>query len=243
MDPLPADDASMDGGASVGAVIEILSDAGVLAPPRALIGAGDAAPEPRRSARVDGFVTTHLAAPEELAFLTNAVLAGGALQGRAFTPQEASDAVAATCNLGLENWPASWPVRDLVTAFQIGWTVLHRDVCVHAARSLIGVLAQLESIDADVQRALKTLRRDLIRHLRAGEPARAREALDTLLMLDASAWAVLRAAIDDFPALHAAAQRPGLRIEPDAITFAATNAEIAPLRRYLASLASALTGS
>jgi len=249
MGPLPAGDAEeVDGtplaaGAPMGAVIEILSDAGVLAQPLALIGAGDTVAEPSRLARLEALVTRHLAAPEELAFLTNAVLAGGAVQGRAFTMQEASDAIAATCNLGLENWPAHWLDRDLVTAFGIGRTVLHRDLCIHAADALIDVLGQLDCSDPDVQRSLRALRRDLIHHSRDGEPSRAREALDALLMLDASAWAVLRAALDDFPALHAASQRPLLRIDADAITFAATNAEIAAVRQYVASLAATLAGS
>jgi len=243
MEPLPVDDPPTGAGASMSAVIEILSDAGVLAQPRALIGAGEIAAEPSRLARVEALVATHLAAPEELAFLTNAVVAGGALHGRAFTMQEASDAIAATCNLGLENWPPHWPDRDLVTAFGIGRTVLQRDVCRHAAEALIDTLSEIECSDRDVQWSLQTLRRELIEHSRDGEPARAREALDALLMLDATAWAVLRAALDDFPAVHAASQGPLLRIDPDAIAFAATNTEIAAVRRYLASLASALTGS
>src|SRR5262249_52986750 len=116
------------------AVLEILSAAGVLAPPRALLGAGDAEADTTRLAFLAGFVAFHLAAPEELAFLTNAVLAGCAIHGRPCSIQEASDGVAATCNLGLENWPAGWRARDLVTAFQVGWSLLYRDVSVQAAR-------------------------------------------------------------------------------------------------------------
>jgi hypothetical protein len=40
----------------------------------------------------------------ELAILANVLLAGCPIQSRPFTPQEASDAAAATCNLGLEYW-------------------------------------------------------------------------------------------------------------------------------------------
>jgi hypothetical protein len=246
MEPLPLDDVDdtpIGAGEPMGAVIEILSDAGVLGQPRALIGAGDTVAEPSRLAHLEALVARHLAAPEELAFLTNALLAGGALHGRAFTMQEASDAIAATCNLGLENWPAHWRDPDLVTAFGIGRTVLQRDLCIHAAQALIDVLGQVDCSDPDVQRSLRALRRELIGHVRDGEPSRARDALDALLMLDASAWAVLRAALDDFPALHEASQRPLLRIEADAITFAAANAEIAAVHQYVASLASTLAGS
>jgi hypothetical protein len=45
---------------------------------------------------------------EEFAFLANAILAGCSIQARSLTPQEASDAAGAVCNLGLENWPAAW---------------------------------------------------------------------------------------------------------------------------------------
>jgi Family of unknown function (DUF6178) len=225
------------------AVIEILSDAGVVTRPRALLGAGDA--DHARLARVRAFVDARLTAPEELAFLANALVAGCAIQGRPFTMPEASDAVLSTCNLGLENWPDGWPACDLITAFQVGWTILHRDLCLHGAAALIDVLTTLECDDRDVQWSLETLRRELIRHARDGEPWRARHALDAILMLDAPAWAVLCALLDECPAVHAAlgpASRARLKIDVGAITFVARNSEIAPARSYLASLASALTG-
>src|SRR3954462_14197722 len=82
---------------------------------------------------------------EELAYLANAIIAGCSIQARPFTPPEASDAAVAICNLGLENWPAKWveggtPLaddflvgHDLVSVFQIGWTVLHHNVGMYAA--------------------------------------------------------------------------------------------------------------
>src|SRR6266436_5110767 len=45
---------------------------------------------------------------EEFAYLANTIVAGCSIQARPFTVREASDAVAAICNLGLENWPARW---------------------------------------------------------------------------------------------------------------------------------------
>ncbi|HJZ77323.1 MAG TPA: DUF6178 family protein [Vicinamibacterales bacterium] len=254
-EPVPAEEARADEGspgasttaaadaAAVTSVFEILSGAGVLTQPRALIGAGDA--DDSRLSLVRQFGDTHLAASEELAFLANALLAGGAIQGRPFAAQQAADAVLATCNLGFENWPAGWPVRDLVAAFQVGWAVLDRDLCRHGAAVLIDVLADLECSDRDVHWALQTLRRDLMRHLRDGEPWRAREALDAILMLDAPAWAVLRALIDECPTLHAtldSSRRQPLRVDPAACTFVARNREIGAAREYLASLSSTLAG-
>ena len=97
---------------------------------------------------------------EELAYLANTLMAGSSIQGRPMTAQEASDAAVAVCNLGLEHWPAQWnaqPSRgdaaapaaasgslpddflvsqDLVRVFEVGWSVLHHQVCVHAAERL-----------------------------------------------------------------------------------------------------------
>ena len=49
--------------------------------------------------------TAYLTRSRELAFLANTLLAGSSVQSRPFTPQEASDAAACICNLGLERWP------------------------------------------------------------------------------------------------------------------------------------------
>ena len=53
--------------------------------------------------------TAYFTRSRELAFLANTLLAGCSVQSRPFTPQEASDAAAGICNLGLEYWPARWP--------------------------------------------------------------------------------------------------------------------------------------
>jgi hypothetical protein len=214
----------------------------VVAAPRALLPAS--AVEDARLAVVHGFIAAHPAAAEELGFLANAVVAGCGIGGRALTPAEASDLVLATCNLGLENWPSSWPERDLVTAFQIGWTLLDRDVCRYAASVLIDVLADLQCSDRDVQWSLQSLRQTLIGRLRDGTPWRARPALEALLVLDTSAWAVLQALIDECPAMHAVltAPRALLRIDPAACTFIACNRDIATVRQWLVSLPVFLAG-
>ncbi len=112
---------------------------------------------------------------QELAFLANAIAAGCSIQSRAFTPQEASDAAVATCNLGLENWPngAMLPEdflvsHDLVSVFQAGWTVLYEDV-MHAAEQLIGVLRRLRCEDRETQSGLNILRIEMTKH---GAPER-----------------------------------------------------------------------
>ena len=114
---------------SIDAVIELLAEAGVMPErPRALLAAADE--DPRAPAKARGqaklpllkrlmeFVlhhdeTAYLARSRELAFLANTLLAGCSVQSRPFTPQEASDAAACICNLGLECRPAlAFPTRS-----------------------------------------------------------------------------------------------------------------------------------
>ena len=94
-----------------------------------------------------------------MAFPANTLMAAF-VQSMSFTVQEASDAVVAICNLGLEHWPARWPDaetrdaastadlgatvpeaflvgHDLVMAFEVGWAVLHEEVTMFVAEHLI----------------------------------------------------------------------------------------------------------
>src|SRR5439155_17840738 len=104
---------------SIDAVIELLVEAGVMPErPRALLEAADEDPRAARLPllrRLMEFVlhhdeTAYLRRSRELAFLANTLLAGSSVQSRPFTPGEVSDAAACICNLGLEYWPAHWPV-------------------------------------------------------------------------------------------------------------------------------------
>ena len=163
--PAPEDSAD-----AVAAIVEVLLDAGVLPQqPRALLEGpqGDAPRLARIQAQMqfarDRDHAAYSMRSQELAYLANTIVAGCSIQARPFTAQEASDAAVAACNLGLENWPAHWlPAEarrgssvveagtalpddflvghDLVSVFQVGWTVLHRDVCMYAAERLIEFL-------------------------------------------------------------------------------------------------------
>ena len=131
------------------------------------------------------YMSSHPGSGEELAYLANALVAGCSIQGRAFTPVEARDAAMATANLGFESHRA----ESLVTAFQAGWSVLHRDVSVHAAKRLMGVIAKLHCTDRDIHADLQSLRRTLRVAVRDDKPWTARAALEAILMLDAPCWA------------------------------------------------------
>jgi hypothetical protein len=199
---------------------------------------------------------------QELAFLANVLLAGCSVQERPLTTREAFDAAAATCNLGLENWPHQWLARsrpvsaegrgtttlpedfllghDLVTVFQAGWTVLHANVSMVACERLRDALAGIECSDREIEFGLHVLRRELTRHGKAGAPWRARAALDVLASLDMPAWAALLGLIDELPVMLANVGRPGtarrLTISTSAFEFISSNRQIADVLDFLDSL-------
>jgi hypothetical protein len=263
--PAPEDSAD-----AVAAVVDVLLDAGVLAqPPRALLNGpqGDAPHLARIQAHMqfarDCDHAAYSMRTQELAYLANTIVAGCSIQARPFTAQEASDAAVAVCNLGLENWPLHWlPAKtrrgssvveagtalpdgflvghDLVSVFQVGWTVLHDDVSMDAAERLIRVLTRLRCDDREIQAGLDALRIEMARHWQAGAPWRARDALDVIAILDMPAWATLLGLIDECPVIHAAigASR-GSRtraVSASAFEFISENGQIASVREFMQSL-------
>ncbi|MCC7044478.1 MAG: hypothetical protein IT183_11485 [Acidobacteria bacterium] len=139
-----------------------------------------------------------------MAFLTNMLVAGCSLQSRAFTPDEASRAVIATCNLGLDVAQAGAGARhDMVAAFGAGWAALHEQVAMFAAGRLADMLAGVRSGDTRTHAALTALRRVLKTTREAGTPWLAREALDVLAILDVPTWTGLVGLIDECPTMPA----------------------------------------
>ena len=119
--PAPTDE---DVTSSLDAITEALVEAGVtLVSPRALLQASTREPESitlkyfRQLVAHADDTSSYLARSHELAFLANTLLAGCSVQSRPFTTQEASEAAASICNLGLEQTPN---ILDLVTAFEAG---------------------------------------------------------------------------------------------------------------------------
>src|SRR6185295_15559376 len=176
-------------------VLDILSGAGLVPQrPRALLEGSHSQPSRLALIRTlieyvrDSDDTLYLARSRELAFLANTLVAGCSIQSRSFTPQEASDAAAGVCNLGLEHWPARWPEpvapstadldvalpdtflmhHDLVSAFEVGWAVLHEDVSMFAAGQLVVALSNLRCGDGDIQKGLNSLRIELTKQREAG---------------------------------------------------------------------------
>lgn len=182
---------------------------------------------------------------EALAFLANTLLAGCPVDGRPLTPREASDAAAATCNLGLARWPRGRGMPPgLVAAFELGWAVLHQEAALATAERLIAILPDLGHRHVAFADELLQLQRELTRHGRTGTPWLAREALEILAALDAPAWAAIDALIAECPVLHAAVRAslaPGTRrVDPHAFVFIAGEAQLDMVRRFTASLPNAL---
>ena len=213
--------------------------------------------------------TAYLTRSRELAFLANTLLAGSSVQSRPFTPREASDAAACICNLGLECWPARWPGatsqgasspreldtamppnaflvdHDLVTAFEVGWSVLYQDVSLFVADQLMSTLADLHGVDADTRRGLRALQRKLGKQREAGTPWLARDAADVLAMLDTTAWISVLGLLDECPILPAALtailERRTTSVSPTAFEFISTTAQIGDIRLFMRALPGVLS--
>jgi hypothetical protein len=130
--------------------------------------------------------------------------------------------------------------HDLVSVFQVGWTVLHDDVSMYAAERLIRVLTRLRYDDREIQAGLDALRTEMTRHWQAGAPWRARDLLDVILILDMPAWATLLGLIDECPVMHAGigASRgsPTRAVSASAFEFISENSQIATVREFMQSL-------
>jgi len=224
--------------------------------PRGLLeGAGDNPQAPTRAllTRLMEFLLEHdeityLTRSREIAFLANTLLAGASIQSRPFTSQEASEAAACTCNLGLESWSASTgPLpdaflvdRDLVMAFEAGWSVLHQDVSLFVADRLASTLADLHCDDADTRRELHALERTLAKQRAAGPPWLARDAADVLATFDMTVWVSVLGLLDECPilpaSLTAVLEARTTPVSPTAFEFISTPAQIGDIRVFMGML-------
>ncbi|MBV9927500.1 MAG: hypothetical protein JOZ96_20960 [Acidobacteria bacterium] len=248
---------SGDASEDVAKVFDVLLKAGVIEQqPRALLGGSEGhAPRLGRIDTCMRFVferdeAVYSRRNEELAYLANTLMAGCAIGGRPFTAQEASDAAAAVCNLGLENWPPHWLAadanaqpgsfllhHDLVGVFQVGWAVLYQEVCLYAAEQLVGVLSHVRCDDRETQTGLDALHIRMEKCLKAGAPWRACGALDVIATLDTPVWAALLALIDEFPVLHACVcafkDSRTLSVNASDFEFISENSQVVSVRDFM----------
>jgi hypothetical protein len=191
--------------------------------------------------------TAHLAATAELATLTNILVSGCSLGASAFRPEDASRAAMATCNLGLEmGVPMLSPSRRMRSAFELGWSCLHRDVSMFTVQRLIDVLAGIGTGDTRTHVDLLGLRRALARAHATGAPWIVRDALDVLSVLDVVAWTGLLGLVDECPVLPAVvdatvARHTG-RVSATDFTFVSTLDEVTRIRAFVDLLPALLAG-
>lgn len=254
--PPPLDDSTTQ---SLAAVVEVLTEAGIVTPPqqpRALLTGPDVHVsrlryiETQMQFVLDRDPVVSSQRNDELAFLANTIAAGCSVQARPLSLEEAWSAAIGVCNLGLENrqpLPDDFLLgHDLVGVFQMGWTILHDEVVMHAAEQLLDVLATMRMHDNEIQDGLDALRVALTKQWRAGAPWRAQEALDVITSLDMPAWAALVGLLNECPVMHAgvkAVRGSGMHsINPTDFEFISENRQIESIREFLRLLPSALTG-
>jgi hypothetical protein len=254
---------------AIDAVVGVLAEAGLVPQrPRALLEGPEPGQSSLTHIRPlmryvhEADETAHFTRSRELAFLANTLMAGCSVQSRPFTPQEASDAVVGICNLGLEHWPARWPGaaarepaaaaaspslpeaflvhHDLVTAFEVGWAVLHEEVSLFVAEQLIVTSRDLRCVDPETRQGLAALRRELARQRETGTPWHARDALAVLMVLDMPAWAGLTGLLDECPvlpdALTATLEGHTGAVSATSFTFISTTAQIEAVRAFMRKL-------
>jgi hypothetical protein len=142
--------------------------------------------------------------------------------------------------------PDSFPIDgDLVTAFEVGWSVLYQDVSLFVAQQLIATLESLRSGDRYIQRGFVALRRALVTHRDAGTPWLARGATEVLLPLDMTAWTSVSGLLDECPvipaALTAILEGRTSSVSPTAFDFVATTAQIGDIRAFMRRLPEVLS--
>lgn len=270
--PLDAAPIAAEVAATLDEVVRVLAAEGLVTErPRGLLGGGrtggDGGPAADVAADVeiagdDGIrpwldhVREHqperfLACGRELAFLANTLIAGCRLQTRAFTPQEASDAVVATCGLGRLSLASPAPsdyfvTHDVIGLFELGWARLHRDVSVFVAEELLATLRQLPAADSPTLAGLRQLRRSLTTHVASGRPWLAHDALDVLSTLDTPSWYGLLGLLGECPVIPAVVpaivRRSTGRIDPQRFEFIATAAHLDTVRTFMARLPDLLAG-
>ena len=247
---------------SVEAVMELLAEAGVLPErPRALLGAAGADATASAFPLLARLMETlqnrdesaYFTRSHELGFLANTLLAGCSIQSRSFTEREAADAAASTCNLGLERLagPATVPDsflvnHDLVAAFEVGWSVLYKDVSLFVVDQLLSTLRNVKCLDADIDRDLRELQRELAIQRDAGTPWQARRAADVLAMLDPTVCISVLGLLDECPilpaALTAVLERQTKPVSPTAFAFISSKDQIGDVRVFMRTLPGLLSG-
>ena len=259
-DPNSAPARTASEAAEAATLVELLRDAEVLPPSEPMLllqGPPDAA-----SAHEDGAFTQAMRElraqaddlqaqrMSELAYLTNVLAAGCALDGRSMRPLEAAHAAVATCNLGIEylmqdesaHATAASVLRNesVDKLFRVGWRLLAQDVQLPAARALDTLLARQASreIDGERTRRLEQASRTLHAAIAAGKTWTAVGRLTALQVdIDAATLATLLALMGECPTLRgelAVHARAKLEDAKQEIQFVSTGQQLRSVQAFVA---------
>jgi hypothetical protein len=205
--------------------------------------------------------TVHAQRADEVLYLTNVLVSGCAVDGRAFRPFEAMVAVTATCNLGLEHLvkgPRARDAREKRTLaeraldwlireggdkiFRVGGWLLHHEVGLATCDALAGMFTALarSTADAGLRRSYERAAQFVDEKKAQGKPTFARDALLDL-PVDEPTRAVLEGLLSECPLLVGPLARDGARGYPldRERQFVATRADLKRVRAFLAALEAA----
>jgi hypothetical protein len=194
----------------------------------------------------------HAQRMSELAYLTNVLAAGCALDGRSMRPLEAARAAVATCNLAIDRLLQDEPAHATASTvlrhesvdklFRMGWRLLSQDVQLPAARALENLLARESGREPDSERArrLEQARRTLHAAIATGKPW---TALGRLLALqgdvDPATLATFLALMSECPSLRGELAAQARAKQEDAkqeIQFISTSQQLRSVQAFVANI-------
>jgi hypothetical protein len=128
--------------------------------------------------------------------------------------------------------------HDLVTVFEVGWSILHEDVTQLVVQRLLVTIDALRCTDAHALLALHALARQVRTHRET--PWLTSDALDVIAILDMPAWTSLIGLFGECPVVPAALVatvegRVGA-IDAGAFDFIATKEQLEVIRTFLTRL-------
>jgi len=175
---------------------------------------------------------------EELAFLSNALVAGCSFAGRSLRPLEAAEAVMAVSNLGLEHLGAeALRQQSAIMVFKVGWHLLYENVVLGSASALASALAKkIKSLkNKEAIRQLKEVEQTLAAAVRQGKPWLARARLESHeFLFEGPVLTMLLALLDELPTLVgdlAAGEHVGREHE-----YIATGAQVRRAKAFIKKL-------
>ncbi|RKH78224.1 hypothetical protein D7Y21_36080 [Corallococcus sp. AB045] len=189
----------------------------------------------------------------ELGYLANVLISGCVYAGRAFRPLEAADAAVAVCNLGMERLlrdaagdrPGVPTVDDaagllerqeLVKLFQVGWSLLHRDVQMFTARTLQETLARMGEGLRDVRKSkeLTRMAATLKADVNAGKPCQSRSRLEGLgNVLDRQVILAVKGLLSEYPYLTRAISGGSKEMDKGDSRFIFTQQQIQAVQAFV----------